>query len=210
MNILFNLNPKEDKFYKLFSLSAKNVCEAAATLRETMDNLQDKQMKVKNVEELEHRGDQIVHDTIEELNTAFITPIDREDIYDIIKMMDDIVDHIEAAMHRFVMFDINEVTKEAKRLCDMIVEATEENLYMINDLKNMGKSKIILEKVIKINKIENDGDTYFRQTITDLFKSDNDVLTIIKWREIYQFLENTIDSCEGVANIIEGVVMKHV
>lgn len=206
---MFNLNPKEDKFYKLFSLSARNVYEAAKMLRETMDNIEEKRIGVKDVEELEHRGDQIVHDTIEELNKSFITPIDREDIYSIIKRMDDIVDHIEATMHRFLMFDINEVTKEAKRLCDMIVDATMETTYMIDELKNMNKSNNILEKVIKINKIENDGDTYFRQTITDLFRSDKDVLTIIKWREIYQFLENTLDSCEGVANIIEGVLMKH-
>ena len=207
---MINLNPKEDKFYKMFILAAKNVNEAANILRQTMDNLQQKETNACEVERLEHKGDKMVHSIIQELNKSFITPIDREDIYAIAKEMDDILDSIDSTIHRFIMFNIDEITEEAKMLSNFIVDSTNEIIGIMSELKNMKKSNDIMEKIIYVNKIENDGDTYFRQAIKDLFDNHTDVLKIIKWREIYQFLEDTIDSCEKVANIIEGVVMKNV
>lgn len=210
---MFNLNPKEDKFYDMFIEEAKNVEKAAIILSEALGDLEDKTSHVARVEELEHRGDEIVHNLIEELNNSFITPIDREDIFSITKRMDDILDSIESTMHRFTMFNISESREGAKVLGDLIVDASRELVALMEDFKHMKKkNKEITARVISINKIENKGDVFYRQIISELFAEDGKtpVLDIIKWREIYKFLEATLDSCEAVANIVEGVVMKYV
>jgi len=207
---MFNLKPKEDKFYKMFLEAANNVNEAAMILRESLDSLSNKEPNVNKIEELEHKGDRLVGSIIKELNEAFITPIDREDIYSLIKKMDDILDLINSTMHRFIMFDINEGTKESKLLADMIVKCTKQIIELMAELNLIGsKSNNIKEKIISINKIETEADTLFRKTVTELFKNEKDVLEVIKWKEIYQILENTIDKCEKVANIVEGVVIKN-
>lgn len=210
---MFNLNPKDDKFYDMFIDEAKNVEKAAVILSEALGDLENKTVYVARVEELEHKGDEIVHRLIEELNNSFITPIDREDIFSITKRMDDILDSIESTMHRFTMFNINESKEGAKVLGNLIVDASRELVSLMEEFKHMKKkNKEITERVISINKIENKGDIFYRQMISELFAEDGKtpVLDIIKWREIYKFLEATLDSCEAVANIVEGVVMKYV
>lgn len=127
--------------------------------------------------------------------------------------MDDILDSIESTMHRFTMFNINESKEGAKVLGSLIVDASRELVSLMEEFKHMKKkNKEITERVISINKIENKGDIFYRQMISELFAEDGKtpVLDIIKWREIYKFLEATLDSCEAVANIVEGVVMKYV
>ena len=127
--------------------------------------------------------------------------------------MDDILDSIESTMHRFTMFNINESKEGAKVLGSLIVDASRELVSLMEEFKHMKKkNKEITERVISINKIENKGDIFYRQMISELFDEDGKtpVLDIIKWREIYKFLEATLDSCEAVANIVEGVVMKYV
>ncbi len=127
--------------------------------------------------------------------------------------MDDILDSIESTMHRFTMFNINESKEGAKVLGSLIVDASRELVSLMEEFKHMKKKKKkITERVISINKIENKGDIFYRQMISELFAEDGKtpVLDIIKWREIYKFLEATLDSCEAVANIVEGVVMKYV
>lgn len=210
---MFNLNPKDDKFYDMFIEEAKNVERAAEILCEALEDLENKTSHVARVEELEHKGDEIVHKLIEELNNSFITPIDREDIFSITKRMDDILDCIESTMHRFTMFNINESKEGAKVLGGLIVDASKEVVALMEEFKHMKKkNKEITDRVISINKIENKGDIFYRQMISELFAEDANipVLDIIKWREIYKFLEATLDSCEAVANIVEGVVMKYV
>lgn len=210
---MFNLNPKDDKFYDMFIDEAKNVEKAAVILSEALGDLENKTSHVARVEELEHKGDEIVHRLIEELNNSFITPIDREDIFSITKRMDDILDSIESTMHRFTMFNINESKEGDKVLGSLIVDASRELVSLMEEFKHMKKkNKEITERVISINKIENKGDIFYRQMISELFAEDGKtpVLDIIKWREIYKFLEATLDSCEAVANIVEGVVMKYV
>lgn len=206
---MFNLNPKEDKFYDMFSEAASNVYCAAKLLKSNMETLEDKEGGAMEIEKLEHKGDNLVHDVIEELNKAFITPIDREDIYDIIKELDNILDLIDSTMHRFIMFNIENSTEEANILSNMIVEVTKEVSELMDELKFINKKNSINNRITTINNIEHNGDKFFRETVAQLFKNETDPLNIIKWKDIYQMLEDTIDSCERVANIVEGVVMKN-
>ncbi|ADL52633.1 DUF47 domain-containing protein [Clostridium cellulovorans] len=207
---MFNFQPKQDKFYEMFSETAQNVHEAATMLRANLDSLNQKEANVKNTEALEEKGDEIVRNVIKELNEAFVTPIDREDIYAIVKQMRTILDLINSSMHRFIMFNITESTKEAKLLTDILMEATKELVDIMDELKFKGyKSKKINDKVHAISKIEDSADMLFRETVAELFKTETDPLTVMKWKEIYQILENTIDTCEKVAIIVEGVVIKN-
>jgi len=207
---MFNLNPKEDKFYKLFLEAAQNVNEGAIILKLSLDSLSDKEINVSKIEELEHKGDKLVSVITKELNESFITPIDREDIYSLIKKMDDVLNLTNSTMHRFVMFDINESTEACKLLAEMIVQCTGCIVEIMGELNSVGnKSKHIREKIININKIENEADRLFRKTVSELFKNETSPIEIIKWKEIYQTLENTIDKCEKIANTIEGVVIKN-
>lgn len=206
---MFSLKPKEEKFFDLFIEAAQNVHQSAVKLRELMDDLGNKEAKLREIEHLEHKGDKKVHDILEQLNKSFITPIDREDIYMITKETDDIIDHIESTANRFIMFNVENCTKEAKMMADMIVDSSRELIGLMEELKIMGKSKKLTEKIIEINRIEDEADSFFRITVKELFKGNIETLEVIKWREIYEYLEKTIDACEGVANIIEGVVMKH-
>lgn len=207
---MFNLKPKEERFYTLFSESAKNVNEAAKILRQNLDSLSNKKSDVKKTESLEDRGDELVRTIIKELNDAFITPIEREDIYEIIKEMDNILDLINSSMHRFIMFNINESTEESKLMGDMLVQTTQELVELMDVLRLNGcKEKYLNEHIKKIIDLEVKADKTFRKTVAKLFQKEKDPLTVMKWKEIYQILEDTIDNCEKVAIILEGVVIKN-
>jgi predicted phosphate transport protein (TIGR00153 family) len=207
---MFKFKQKEDNFFKFLIEAAQNVNDAAVTLRKGLDSGSNKEFDVNRIEELEHKGDQFVGIIIKELNEAFITPIDREDIHLLIKEMDDILDLINSTAHRFMMFNIGESTNEVKLLADMLVDCTKNILGLMEELNTIhNKTNNIKEKIISINEIESKADCLFRETVAELFKHEKDALQIIKWKEIYQILENTIDRCEKVANTVEGVVIKN-
>lgn len=207
--LMFN-NCKEDKFYQMMMKSSEIVKEAASELKNSLECLDSREEKVKNTSELENIGGELVRTLIKELNDAFITPIDREDIYEIIKEMDNILDSINSTVHRFIMFDITESTEELREICNILVQATEGLVVLMSELKLHGcKSKNINAKIMNISKIESEADKIFRKTVQQLFKHEKDPITIIKWKEIYQILEDTVDNCEKVANIVERVVIKN-
>jgi predicted phosphate transport protein (TIGR00153 family) len=206
---MFNLNPREDKFYKMFIDAAKNVDEAAETLRNSLDSLSNIENDTAKIEELEHKGDKLVGIVVKELNESFITPFDREDIYTLIKRLDDILDLINSTVHRFAMFNITEGTEGAKLLADLLIKCTKDVVGLMGELHLIGSKNNILEKVITINKLESEADRIFRKTVGELFRNEKDPIEIIKWKEVYQLLENTIDKCEKIANIVEGVVIKN-
>lgn len=206
---MFNLNPKEDKFYKMFVEAAENVNEAAVVLRKSLDSLTNIELDVSKIEELEHNGDRLVGVIVKELNESFITPFDREDIYLLIKRLDDILDLINSTVHRFVMFNVTESTDAAKFLADNIVKCTNLILELMKELHLIGGKNHIDEKIKTINQIESEVDRVFRKIVGELFRNEKDPIEIIKWKEIYQILENTIDKCEKIANIVEGVVIKN-
>ncbi|WP_194191358.1 DUF47 domain-containing protein [Clostridium chrysemydis] len=207
---MFNLNPKDDKFFEMFIEQAKIINEAAVLLKKSLENLDEKEVIAKQIGKLEHKGDDLERHSVIELNNAFITPIDREDIHRLVKWMDDILDYIDSTSSKFLMYDIKESRPEAIEMCSMVIRATEETLDLMEELKKIGKKhNKMLDKIKKINEIEHNGDLLYRKTIAILFKDEKDVLNIIKWKDIYNSLENTLDMCEKVAAIVEGVVMKH-
>lgn len=206
---MFRMTQKEAIFFDMFVETAESTCKAAEMLVDLMINYSSVDKKIGAIEEMEHQCDQHIHKILEQLNRSFITPIDREDIYLIAKELDNITDSIESAAHRFSMLNVTVIRDDAKKLARLIEKSTKELKIVMAELKNMKKSTLLKEKIIEVNRLEDEGDDVFRKAVTDLFTTEKDAVEVIKWKEIYEYLEGTLDACEDVANIVEGVVMKH-
>lgn len=200
---------RDSKFFYLFETAAANVANAAQALQNLTCDLTDRETKIKELENLEHRGDELTHDIISELHRAFITPIDREDIFEIAKVTDNIIDTIEATAHRFSMFNIRETNETAQKMAKLIVASANKLVAIMHNLRNINRIAGDNQLVIEINQIENEGDQIYRNAVTELYSGTHDPLTVVKWREILDHLENTLDALEDVANIVEGIAMKN-
>jgi predicted phosphate transport protein (TIGR00153 family) len=205
---MFNFKPKDDMFFQLFSKGIEISNAAAKGLRQLMKEFDNPKQRLEELTKLEHQGDQITHDLVEHTKKMFITPLDREDIYNITKCIDRITDNIESTAYRFFMYNITKPTDETILMLDKLVEATDELVIAISQMKTL-KSDLMLQKIIDVNKIENDADLIYRKAVKKLFDNPDDLLGIVKWKDIYKYLEDGIDSCEMLANELQGVVMKY-
>jgi predicted phosphate transport protein (TIGR00153 family) len=206
---MFSLSPKDDKFFDLFIENAHTIYETSLLFQDYVKNTLFMEEKLAEIKNLERLSDNQQHNILNELNKTFITPFDREDIYSISKKMDDIVDYMEASASRFVMFNVTSIKGEVVHLVELVVKSCENVIKLMEQFKNMKNNDKLQEIIIEINKIEEEGDLLFRKAVRQLFIDDIPVLDVLKWREIYQYVENTLDACETVANIIEGVAMKN-
>lgn len=206
---MFRITPKEEVFFDYFIETCEIICKAAALLDDLTNNYVNVNEKISSIEGTEHACDSNVHKILNELNKSFITPIDREDIFTIAKELDNITDDIETAAHRFSMYNVKSVKPDAITMTKLIVKATIELKSVMVEMKNMKKSKQLQSKIIEVNNVEDEADTIFRDAMANLFITEHDAVEVIKWKEIFELLENTIDACEDVANIVEGVVMKN-
>jgi len=203
--VKLSLVPKEHDYFRLFSELAANL-DAAAQLLVKFMNDGDRKGAAAAILEHEHVGDKILHDIVKRLNRSFITPIDREDIYDLVATMDEVLDNIEQATDAMVLYRVEAPTDYARRQAEVIAKAASVLHQLIDDLE---KRTDLMERVISINSLENEGDRIVRDAIAALFDDDIDAREIIKWKDIYELLESAIDECEHVANVIESIVLKH-
>ena len=201
-----SLVPKEQDYFRLFSDLAANLDEAAQLLVKFMEDYGQAKAIGAAILEHEHVGDKILHDIVKRLNRSFITPIDREDIYDLVATMDEVLDNIEQATDAMVLYRVEAPTDYARRQAEVIAKAAAVLHQLIDDLE---KRTDLMERVISINSLENEGDRIVRDAIAALFDDDIDAREIIKWKDIYELLESAIDECEHVANVIESIVLKH-
>lgn len=200
-----SLVPREQDYYRMFSDLAANLDAAAQQLVKFMNNGDQKSVAALIVEH-EHVGDKIVHDIIRRLNQSFITPIDREDIYQMVANIDDVLDDIEAATDAMVLYRVGEPTPQAKAQATVIAKATALLRICVD---NLAKPKGLDEHIIAINSLENEGDRIIRDATAQLFDGHMDVIDVIKWKDVYELLEAAIDECEHAANVIERIIMKH-
>ena len=206
---MFRMTQRETAFFDVFETASEIAYQSAVILQELVLHYEDPDSKIQALEEKEREGDQQVHAMMDRLNKAFITPIDREDLFLIAKDLDNITDAIESTAHLFAMFDVQAVREDAKAFVKLIVEATAELHAVTKEMKGFKKSAALKEKVIEVNRLENEGDRLHRRAVHALFTQEKDPLEVMKWREVYQNMEAALDSCEHVANIILGVVVKH-
>jgi uncharacterized protein len=203
--VRLSLVPKEQDYFRMFSELAANL-DAAAQLLVKFMNDGDREHIAAAILEHEHVGDKIVHDIVRRLNKSFITPIDREDIYDLVATADEVLDSIEEAVGLVLIYRVDEITSYARQQAEVIAKATP---ILRECMDGLAKPKGLDEKVIAVNSLENDGDRIERQAIASLFDGNTSCTDIIKWKDIYETLESAIDECEHVANVIESIVLKH-
>lgn len=201
--------PKEEKFFDLFEQSAENALKGGRLFLELLRDPTNLEAKVGAIKDVEHAGDQITHETMEKLNKTFITPIDREDIHELISRLDDVIDLIETAAEKIMIFKVKNYDPKFISLAEILVKSMEALLLAITCLKRMKNPDAVLKSCIEANKLENEGDQVYRQLLSALFEKVTDPIEIIKQKEIFEDLENAIDKCEDVTNVLEGVVLKY-
>jgi uncharacterized protein len=204
-----SLLPKEYSFFDFFEQHASKCVEGTQALLHMLRDVRAAAEYAKIVKDIEHAGDKITHHTLETLHKTFITPLDRDEIHQLISGMDDILDFVDATGQRIVMYDIQDVTPEAHELGTVLLEAVEQVQEAVSGLRGLKYPMDVLKICVEINRLENEGDAILRKSMARLFKESTDPIYIIKWKEIYEFLENALDSCEDVANLIEGIVLEH-
>lgn len=192
----------------MFEKAALNVNKSANLLVEMMEDMTVGESKAKEIYEAEQEGDMLTHEVMRKLNKTFLTPVDREDIHALICRIDDVVDLIWAAVDRAVLFKLDSASPEAIDLCKTLRETTEFIIKAIGCLKGK-KYSYIQEYCIEINRLENRADRIFREALVKLFNDIKDPILVIKWKEVYEHLEDATDTCEDVANILESIVLKH-
>lgn len=202
------LFPKQIDFFELFDKAALNVTRGASLLVSLMENFDNVAARAKEIYEVEQEGDMLTHDIMKKLHKTFITPIDREDLYALASRLDDVIDLIWSAVDRMTVFKIKETTKEAISMSKDLLTTTEVINRAIGKLKEKNYAHV-QELCIEINRLENKIDRVFRDALGKLFDEIKDPILVIKWKEIYELLEDASDRCEDVANILEAIVLKH-
>jgi len=198
--------PREEKFFEMFNTMAANADATVALLVEMMedfDNLSDRASTIKGKE---HLGDTQIHDLVRKLNSTFVTPMDREDIHHLASAMDDIIDLADAAANKVILFDIHTKIHGAPELARILKLQTIQICKAVKSLQDQDR---ILEQCIEIHRLENEGDRVFQEAIGRLFKEETDPIHLIKIKEVLEALERATDTCEDVANVLEGIMVKN-
>jgi len=206
MSFLF---PHSTDFYDLFERSAAKAVEGAQLLEALIKSFDDVSLKAKRIKDVEHEGDLITHETIEKLNKTFVTPLDREDIHSLISSLDDILDFIEATSERLSLYNVKDIRPDAAILVDILVQSTREVQRAVGMLRHLKGGDSVLKHCTEIDRLENESDFASRSAIAKLFEPNANPLDVIKWKEIYDCIENAVDRCEDAANVIEGIVLKN-
>jgi predicted phosphate transport protein (TIGR00153 family) len=205
----FPFVPREKRFFELFEGGVQNMVKAAQKLKELVESWDNVEARVNEITGIEHEGDMITHQIMEQLNRTFVTPFDREDIALLAHTLDDVTDFIHHAADAMFIYKVDQPSQRAEELADIIVQAATEVERAMPQLRHRAEFKQILERCVEINRLENVADEVYRSAMGELFDDNTDIREIIKWREVYEHMESATDRCEDVANVLEGVVLKH-
>ncbi|HET6332284.1 MAG TPA: DUF47 family protein [Polyangiales bacterium] len=203
------LLPRDESFFDEFEKQGRKTVEGCMAFVDMVENPADIQAQAKAISDIEHECDRITHAVVAKLHTTFITPIDRNDIHRLISKMDDVMDFVEAAAERLALYDIRVMTKEVADLARVLLSSSERVAEAVSGFRDLKHPQKILDKCIEINRLENEADALLRGSLARLFREEQNPITIMKWKEIYELLETATDRCEDVANIIEGVVLEN-
>jgi predicted phosphate transport protein (TIGR00153 family) len=204
--VRIRLIPREEKFYADFLQLTDELCNGARLLEEMLATEPPLTDKADEIKEVEHKCDFITHAVIQRLNRTFVTPIDREDIHALARSLDDVMDAIDACAALVRLYRIASVRFGARELARVISSSTHQVRLAMEGLE---LRKGVTERVVEINRLENEADRLHHQAMERLFADERDPIAVIKWKEILDFLEDATDRCEDVANVLEGVVVKH-
>lgn len=198
--------PHDGEFFGLFQRQAENIVTGAQAFVRMLEHYTGVPEQVQRIKAIEHSGDEITHQIFRKLNQTFVTPFDREDIHELASTMDDVIDLIDAAASRFVLYRISYVRDGTVELCKVLAAATLEVKEAVRTMQSPDKA---LQRVIEINRLENECDRICRTLIAQLFEEEKNSVEIIKWKEIFEVIETAVDKCEDVSNVIESVILKN-
>jgi uncharacterized protein len=202
----FSLIPREERFFDDFVALAKEIHTGARTLKQMLAGPAPDMEKTDTIKEIEHACDRTTRAIIDRLNRTFVTPLDREDIHALASHLDDVMDAIDATAAVIRLYRIQVVRPGARRLVEIIIESVDRIVQAVAALE---KRSGVLELAAQIKQLEHEADRCHQDAIVELFDTERDPITVIKWKEIFDFLEAATDRCEDVANLLEGVVVKH-
>jgi predicted phosphate transport protein (TIGR00153 family) len=203
------LIPREKVFFELFAkLAAKGVeaCEAFEVMLKDMGNAESHARRIKS---FEHEGDEITHRTVDTLHKTFVTPLDRDDMHKLAGRLDDIVDLVDSAANSLNLYEVKTATEESMAMARVLTQAAmhlKKSVALLATAKK--RPQEVLDSCIEVNRLENEGDAILHRAIAKLFREEQDLRLVMKWKEIYESLELAIDRCEDVANIVEGIVVE--
>jgi uncharacterized protein len=204
--VAISLVPRDRVFFDLFAEAGQNTLRAARLLREMLQKWPDEEGLSRDILKCEQEGDRITHDIVQRLNTTFVTPLDREDIYGLATQLDDIVDFIEEGADFLSLYKIEAPMAQAEAMAEVLVGSCEQ---LEAALANLRGFKGLEHYWIEIHRLENDGDRIFRDAVASLFDNGIDPMVVIRWKEIFAVLERAIDATETAAHILEGIVIKN-
>lgn len=201
---------RDRKFFPLFEKAAANLQDGGHAIYALMISSasDDRAKLLREIQDIEHRGDEITHEIFNELGKKFITPFDREDIHRLVSALDDVLDFIHGASKRIDLYKITDYTNDMIKLAELIKTCTEELRSAIFELRNSTKMRDVTVSLVKVNSIENHADDIFDNAVAKLFESEPDAINVIKIKEILHALETATDKAEDVANVIESIILK--
>jgi hypothetical protein len=200
--------PRSSDFFGLFEKQADAAIEAAGLFKELVSNGIVDEVAVKRMEEIEHQGDETTYALIDKLNKTFITPFDREDIHSLAKELDDVIDVIHTMVGKLKTYNLIGVNKNLMEFASVIEKSVLCVACAVKGLRNMKNAKSVLRSCVEINQLEDLGDSMRDKSIAELFETEKNAITVIKWKEIYEDAETVLDICEDVANAVEAIIVK--
>jgi predicted phosphate transport protein (TIGR00153 family) len=202
---MIRLLPRDTKFFELFAELSTSMNEGARLLRNILEDPKDLETRVEQMQAIEHRGDKAIHAIMTKLNQTFITPFDREDIHRLASSLDDVLDFMNTAATRLVMYKISQPPTAAAELAGILVLQTEELARGVSLLEKNGK---VMQHCDEVNRLEDEADQVSRKAIGALFEHEKDPIQLIKMKELYEVLETATDKAEDAANVLEAIVLK--
>jgi predicted phosphate transport protein (TIGR00153 family) len=202
-----SLVPRTTEFYDLFTKAGANALETARLVERRFQEYPESSVRQADVKEAEHVGDTITRDLVQLLNTQYVTPFDREDIYQLATRIDDVVDHLDEASDLLELYGVESMTRQAIEQCRILVGAVEHLATALAELKGM---RSVERELVALKELEDEGDRVVRDAIADLFRDPRiDPLIVIRWKDIFDALEDALDACETAANVIANIVVKN-
>jgi uncharacterized protein len=204
--VALRLTPQKREFFVLFTQASSNARDIARALVELLDEWPDNREKLRDIRELEHEGDRLTHAVIDLLNRTFVTPFDRDDMYRLASLIDDVCDHVDEAADNIDAYEVRDVPDKARLQAEVIYRAASRLHEAVELLEGFKDSK---RQLVALRELEDEGDRLSREAIADLFRSGADPLMIIRWKDIHEQLEEAVDACENAADVLEAILVKN-
>jgi len=200
------LTPQKREFFQLFNQASANARDIARLLVDLLDEWPEDKSKLRDIRELEHEGDRLTHEVINLLNRTFVTPLDRDDMYRLASVIDDICDHVDEAADNIDAYEVRQVPEKARLQAEVIHRAASRLHEAVQRLEGFKDSS---RQLVALRELEDEGDRLSREAVAELFRSGADPLTIIRWKDIHEQLEEAVDACENAADVLEAILVKN-